>query len=461
METTCERVGGQEVYRISIPGVEEDSVEVNWLYSPLNHTSVLLDRSGFSDLLRFANGGEASAEIRNCWRQLCGNAHAGGASGQAEDDKPVCPWNRLIIIPNDTCNFSCQYCYSAKGRSNRRLDIDVCRAAIEDFCRRTEGAESLRIGYLGGGEPCLTRGVLFKSAAHAKVCAERSNRRLQLDISTNGSVMDDEMISFFCRYDVNVGVSFDILEDVQESQRSHYELVAGNIRRALDAGVRVLVKSTVTPMSVDRMVDAVECVADGFPGLRSVYFQTVIDPDAIRDEFELRRYNESYRKNFFSARMIGRARGVHVEDTLVTHAGMLVDRFCPGEYCLTPEGTITACDFVTTDDAPFVEDFKYGRVDETGTVRLDLGRLRTILRMCMGNRSECEACFAKHHCAGGCAYRGRCLSESMKREQCAFMKSFIAQDLFSRFYDGMSAQARTELRTYFETLGIGGVLDEF
>ena len=64
----------------------------------------------------------------------------------------------LTVLPNNTCNFSCSYCYSAAGRNRSVLPLKKLFAAIKYFIiSKPKGFDKpLSISFMGGGEPMLS-----------------------------------------------------------------------------------------------------------------------------------------------------------------------------------------------------------------------------------------------------------------------------------------------------------------
>jgi sulfatase maturation enzyme AslB (radical SAM superfamily) len=75
---------------------------------------------------------------------------------QTQKVKQVEDYPLLTVLPNQKCNLSCSYCYSAKGRSNIELDRQKLKNAIDFFIDSKKEDKALAISYMGGGEPMLS-----------------------------------------------------------------------------------------------------------------------------------------------------------------------------------------------------------------------------------------------------------------------------------------------------------------
>lgn len=422
----------EDVFQIDPALIGIDLKDAVWLYAPRRHASVLVE----------------AHEVDRVSSELA----FGGV------DPSPCRWNRLILMPTNRCNFNCRYCYAAKGRDVSSLSPEACQRAIDDYVARSGPSDTLALGFLGGGEPCLAREVLFSSVDYARRIARARGIHPAVDISTNGSVMDAQMIAFFREYDVGVGISFDVLETVQEATRGHYREVSANIRQAVRAGVRVILKATITPDCVHLMSEMAQEAVSRYSGIRGLYFQPILDAGAFASANELESFCSAYRRGFFAARRKYVA-SLPIGDSMSAHAGMLVDRYCPGEYCVTPDGSVTACDFACTPKDPAFSSFAYGRVDDRcRRVVLDEKKLAEIRRRRSLSQDDCAACFAKYHCAGACPYRGLGFDREKKAVFCDFTRRFLAEELFQRFSDSVRDATG---RTLGETLGRDDIRERF
>ncbi len=132
----------------------------------------------------------------------------------------------FVVKTTHRCNLACGYCFDRPGSDPPAGDI--C-ATVEALLAGIEkaGIRRARI-ILHGGEP-----LLLGAATLERLFALSSRIR---SLQTNLTLLDDELIALFRRHGVVVGASFDGLGS---PHRPGQELVQANIRRLLDAGVRV------------------------------------------------------------------------------------------------------------------------------------------------------------------------------------------------------------------------------
>ena len=144
----------------------------------------------------------------------------------------------MTILLNQVCNFSCSYCYSARGRDKSVLDREVLLHAINTFINPKRGGR-LSLTFSGGGDPMLSFDLIVETVRHARFLAQQKDIRLDTGVVPNGSLLTNEKINFIRNNQLQLVVSCDILPDVHNIQRSHYAAVAATIDRLCEEGLAI------------------------------------------------------------------------------------------------------------------------------------------------------------------------------------------------------------------------------
>ncbi len=341
--------------------------------------------------------------------------------------------HKLTILPTFRCNFKCSYCYSAQGRQNKSISFDVAKAAIDYFidAERTP-LRDLWLAVLGGGEPFIESELTAQIIDYAAQRAHQQGFNLGVGLTTNGSLYSVRLQDVMLRHNVHLGVSFEVLEDIQKLQRGHYHRVVETVSRYMNAGVDITVKSIITPSNVNRLCQMVALLHDTFPLVKKYKQQIVEDPLIFADMQLMRDFYDDFTRNFFDAYDMGKKLGIDVYVLASQYVDMLVEHYCGGEMCLNPEGTITVCHRFSSRLEEQYGAVEYGMVDDAGHVVVNNDKLRSLLSHDARHQSKCRRCFAKWHCGGGC------LAQSMiyKPEQldiiCRWTRQFIKQILIRR-----------------------------
>jgi len=132
----------------------------------------------------------------------------------------------LTIEATDSCNMRCDYCIFSGGyqfyrqRGSRNISIETARAAVDYYLSHKKGKEQVSIGFYGG-EPLLNFDVIEKCCEYARE-VEKINgqdRRLDFSITTNGTLLDDERISWLMEKEFSITVSCDGPASIHDKHR--------------------------------------------------------------------------------------------------------------------------------------------------------------------------------------------------------------------------------------------------
>ncbi len=115
-------------------------------------------------------------------------------------------YSLLIAQPTSLCNVDCAYCYLPNRKQPRRMPLDVARAIAQGISDQAL-AEPVTISW-HGGEPLATGRDHFEKLLDVFEPL-RSAGRVEHNIQTNATLIDDAWCAFFARYQVRLGVSID------------------------------------------------------------------------------------------------------------------------------------------------------------------------------------------------------------------------------------------------------------
>jgi sulfatase maturation enzyme AslB (radical SAM superfamily) len=281
-------------------------------------------------------------------------------------------YTKLSILPNFICNFSCSYCYSAKGRSNKEIDQEALKTMLNYFIdpERVESKE-LSIFISGGGEPLLSWEKVLFILEYANKRAPKKGFSLDISLMTNGSKISFETTGTLKKHKVNIGVSFDILPEIQEKQRGKYTLVSGQIKAMLALGIVPSVSSVITNDNVERMVEMVEEVVNNYPGIKHLNFDPAMDSVSFSSVGKLNSFYKKFIVHFFEARAICHKNGMTLDCNVIRKFEGLFFRYCQGKLCLTPEGKISVCHSISSSHEQGYSRVIYGEV-RNGTIEIKL-----------------------------------------------------------------------------------------
>ncbi|MBU7018585.1 MAG: 4Fe-4S cluster-binding domain-containing protein [Theionarchaea archaeon] len=129
----------------------------------------------------------------------------------------ISPFYTLDLNIIQKCNLRCKYCYSkVSGISPAMSKKTACKAV--DFITEFHDCKQLSISFYGG-EPLLNFQVIKSSMEHASKKAEEKGYPVQFNITTNGTLLTDDIITFFAQYKTNIEISIDGPASIHDAMR--------------------------------------------------------------------------------------------------------------------------------------------------------------------------------------------------------------------------------------------------
>ncbi len=317
------------------------------------------------------------------------------------------------------CNLRCKYCFANTGdfHTGKRsvLDIETGKKAIDFLINQSGSRKNLDIDFFGG-EPLMNWDVVVALTEYCETQGPLNNKNIRLTITTNAVLLDDEKTEFINKHMDNCVLSLDGRPEVNDLMRPNmggkgsYEKVSANIKDFVDKrdDKAYYVRGTYTRNNLDFCADVKHIVS---LGIANVSVEPVVGPDdsgynlrkedllVIFEEYEkLSRYCVSAKQNG--------------EPFLFFHFNIdLTNGPCAykrlkgcgvgSEYiAVTPEGDIYPChQFVGQ------KEFLMGNVlDNSVTLKQEVkDNFKDLL---VPQKDECNKCWAKYFCSGGCPANG-------------------------------------------------------
>ncbi len=348
------------------------------------------------------------------------------------------------------CNLSCGYCFADGGgyRGRRGLmPFEVGRQALDFLVRSSGRRRNLEVDFFGG-EPTLDFGVVRDLVAYGRSLEREHDKRFRFTLTTNGVLLDDDIMEFADREMDNVVMSIDGRRDVHDRMRpfpngaGSYEVVVPKFRRFAERRnqERYYVRGTFTHYNLDFSKDVLHLADLGFKQISVEPVVAPADADyAIREEDLPVLFEEYDALSREMAARHGKENDFNFFHFMIDlEGGPCVAKRLSGcgsgtEYlAVTPEGDLYPChQFVGNGD--FYLGNVFDGIVNTGIV--------DEFRSCnVYSRGKCRDCFARFYCSGGCAANAYNYSGSInetydigcelekKRVECAIMLKAASAD---------------------------------
>lgn len=389
------------------------------LYSPLAHSFVVIENEQLYVLAaQLEHNGRFDDEELN--RKMIESVHTPLPNYVTSPNDVFA----ITILPNNICNFSCSYCYAAKGHGKDEISKEKLKTVIDFFINPQRiNRKDLYISFGGGGEPLLSWDKVLYAIEYSDKLAKKHGFNIHFSYASNGSIMTDKIIEAIHLYNIKVNVSFDILEDIQTQQRKNYHQVCKTLKILTSNGVSPTINSVITPLNVALQCEMVGNIHVNFPGLHRLSFDYVVDGKLFDNPKQLRDFFNQYTYHFFKARTLGEKYGISVSSIKHHNLSQLKTRACQGGFDLTPTGELSLCFFVSSPKESLYNDFIYGKVN-SNTLEFDYKKFKSVINNSYNCREDCQKCFIRWHCGGGCLFHTKTYSEKMLAEMCTFQRRF-------------------------------------
>ena len=312
------------------------------------------------------------------------------------------------------CNLRCKYCFADEGEYHGNkgvLSVETAKKAIDYVIKRSGPRKNIEID-LFGGEPTLIMDTIKEIIKYARDNEAKWNKNIRFTMTTNATLLNDEMMEFMDKEMGNIILSLDGRKEVNDKVRikpdgsGSYDDILPNIKKMISKrtkGKTYYVRGTFTRDNVDFYEDVVSMLNEGF---REISIEPVVleegHPLAIREE-DLPEIFDNYDKLYNE--MARRKREGKDEFTFYhfnidLQGGPCVYKRISGcgsgfEYvAITPQGDVYPChQFVGK------EEYKLGSIFDD-TYDAELGK--KFKKAHIYNKPKCRECWARFYCSGGC-----------------------------------------------------------
>ena len=126
-----------------------------------------------------------------------------------------------------TCNLNCSYCFASQGKyhgDRAIMSYEVGKQALDFLVENSGARRNLEVDFFGG-EPLMNFEVVKQLVAYARSIEKAYGKNFRFTLTTNGLLIDDDVIDFANRECANVVLSLDGRKEIHDRYRVDY---AGN-----------------------------------------------------------------------------------------------------------------------------------------------------------------------------------------------------------------------------------------
>lgn len=319
----------------------------------------------------------------------------------------------LCLHVAHTCNLNCAYCFASQGKyhgDRAVMSFEVGKRALDYLVEHSGSRTNLEVDFFGG-EPLMNWDVVKQLVMYARSIEKDTHKNFRFTLTTNGMLIDDDVIDFSNREMSNVVLSLDGRKEIHDRCRVDYagngswERIVPKFQKLVQArgNKNYYMRGTFTHANPDFLNDIHAMLDLGFTELS---MEPVVcaptDPAALTQEdlpIVLEQY-EQLAKEMLERKQAGKPFTFYHYMLDLTGGPCIYKRIsgCGSgtEYmAVTPWGDLYPCHQFVGDERFRLGDIWNG-VDNTA--------IQEEFRSCNAySRPECADCWAKLYCSGGCA----------------------------------------------------------
>lgn len=346
-----------------------------------------------------------------------------------------------------TCNLNCEYCFASQGKYHGEravMSFEVGKQALDFLIANSGTRRNLEVDFFGG-EPLMNFGVVKDLVAYARSIEKEHNKNFRFTLTTNGVLVDDDVIDFANKECSNVVLSLDGRKEIHDRYRVDYagngswEKIVPKFQKFVEArnGKNYYMRGTFTHANPDFLKDIQQMLDLGFSELS---MEPVVcapgDPAELTEEdleIVMKQY-EDLADLMLKRDKEGKPFTFYHYMIDLTGGPCIYKRIsgCGSgtEYmAVTPWGDLYPCHQFVGD-----EKFKLGDIWNGVTNK----EIQSEFAACnVYAHPECKDCWARLYCSGGCAANAYHATGSVtgvyesgcrlfrKRMECAIMVAIV------------------------------------
>ena len=370
---------------------------------------------------KYSSTGVSQEEIAECYDEITWLKDEGklfspdtfSSIATSLKDKTSGVVKALCLHVAHTCNLNCSYCFASQGKyagERAIMSEEVGKRALDFLIENSGTRHNLEVDFFGG-EPLMNLDVVKNLVAYAREREKECGKNFRFTLTTNGVLIDDDVIDFANREMSNVVLSLDGRKEIHDRFRVDYagkgsfDKIVPKFQKLVEArgGKDYYMRGTFTHANPD-FVNDIRTMLD--LGFNELSMEPVVcapdDPSALTDEdleIVMRQYEE------LASLMLERRKAgkpfTFYHYMIDLSGGPCIFKRVSGcgsgtEYmAVTPWGDLYPCHQFVGD-----EKFKLGDI-YNGVTNTDLqGQFK---KCNVYAHPECKDCWAKLYCSGGCA----------------------------------------------------------
>lgn len=319
----------------------------------------------------------------------------------------------LCLHVAHTCNLTCDYCFASQGKyqgDHALMSFEVGKQAFDFLIAHSGNRKNLEVDFFGG-EPLMDWDVVKRLVEYARSIEQEHNKKFRFTLTTNGMLLNDDIMEFANKEMHNVVLSLDGRKEIHDKLRrtaggqGSYDVIVPKFQKFVESRKNkgYYIRGTFTHDNVDFTNDVFHMADLGFTELsmepvvcdpKEPYALTEADLPKLFEQYEILANDMLHREKegkpiTFYHYMVDLTGGPCVYKRVMGCGSGT-------EYmAVTPWGELFPCHQFVGDNAYSLGDIWKGVTNP---------EVQDKFRKCNAYaRPDCKDCWAKLYCSGGCA----------------------------------------------------------
>ncbi len=400
----------------SVHAVDQIAFDVISDFKRLEKSELILKLSN-----KYAQQNIDKNEIEECYEQVAFLEKEGKLFARDTFENMACKLKEktsgvikaLCLHVAHTCNLNCSYCFASQGKyhgDRAVMSYEVGKRALDFLVENSGKRRNLEVDFFGG-EPLMNFDVVKKLVAYARSIEKEKNKNFRFTLTTNGVLIDDDVIEFANKECANVVLSLDGRKEIHDRFRVDYngkgsfDKIVPKFQKLVKArgGKNYYMRGTFTHANPDFLEDIKVMLDLGFNELSMEPVVCAENDPSKLNEKDIEIVKKQYEDLAFL--MIEKDKQgkpfTFYHYMIDLTGGPCIYKRISGcgsgtEYmAVTPWGDLYPCH-------QFVGEEKYKLGDiYNGVINLDAQKEFADCNVYA--RKDCKDCWAKLYCSGGCA----------------------------------------------------------
>lgn len=243
---------------------------------------------------------QTSALAAKSGDRLSGKSHCQGNRPHSKEylKKGNIPMISIALFVTQSCNLRCVYCYGEHGTYGSltcpEMTEETAFKTVDYFIEKSGNFKYLNIHFFGG-EPFINFSLIKKTVEYSQQRGNACGKVFIYTVTTNGTLLNDEIIDFLKRNKFKVLVSFDGNQEIQDKQRpfhdgsGSYDATIPKIRRLLEKAPETECRATIMEeVNPETVITA----------LRNIGFTSIDTTPASPSLFDIKKGQKHSERNF-------------------------------------------------------------------------------------------------------------------------------------------------------------------